>query len=1256
MTEEQFQDPSALHPYDTFAEDMGRLFEIGFNIGVLASIRQHTDITTSFGDLYRQDLDALHFQPLYAKLCARSGVISTWDKETLERWVLYLLQRGYLSGLNFFAEYIESFSHDRPYYQRSIVYAQCNFYGQNSLETYHKNEETAAHELMEQLRNQGYSISLPGEDIRDYSSKGNFLRADLLLLLRYANKWRILCVDVSVFALRSLQDAGDLTSMEKIRQILATEIHYMRSKSVFTNLGIDTDAETAPPEVLAGKLRHYFTAFKRHDKESIKLIQAASYAHSFYEFLKRENILSEHDDVVFNVVGYTDRGISTISAKKEQLPVLETCADIYKMAQNRQTINEERTHVLETITKAAARGFHDGKTFVRKLVQLADESDGVHWLTHQETIDNFINTQAPLAPDLVGDEIRCQLQPTEYEGRSIQYIHGQLTKQALAGPAPYLFLTGNPGIGKTTAVVRFLKECSMRGEGFLFLYVSPRKQVNLDIIKKFREDEFGLQCDDLLALTANTVLIHNNRKKPTVHYYSKKLRDRFHEHGVDFIPMESDEAEQQRASLRKLEEIQDGLLIDKGERISGVLDSLCTALYAAIDKPLSNAIVATAAIQSLKRTHRGTNTTLRHLEKIFQGTHNRGKGVDPTQMQIIGKRLQHIFVMIDEVTGDESGVEFIEGIHNFLHKFELLPSGSKHGMNTKIIVADASIVDPRIITQHLSETTYEPDKIYFRRLTDKAKPLTRQEFHFKRLPAVVINTNAYPARSLQVTYHIGVDALEYDAETYTERSKQLHNDVQQRIIRDIVSVMDQPDAPQLLVYIQDKQRLALLIQAVHTIRGTFQRGTDYLEIHANISEADRKSIEQYQNTAKVIFMTASASRGLSFKRAKHILVEIPHFEVEQNLMEILQVIYRGRGGNLDQEDKTLTFYLSERIIYTDQDERVLSVRESMLHLLNVLIILKTSLMTRIVGGGEIGLKQQFMMIPIGGKSVLAAGDSLTSKMGKLIRDLQNLAHSHWDDRRLTFVAARLMDVLNKAHILLLPTHQPNNDVRKPSYIPLISSFSPLFHEAAHKSFARLLDLPQMEQAYIAGGLLIVPIQNHSIQETYWIDIEQMLAQQNIEPDLLHAIEQLSYDIRYPDSDRLLLKDAKIFLEQLKKMAVGTTSYYEQESDHVDQHYAIPLLAFIANKEMKAHFESERSKLEDEESLIGSFRSLLSTYVRTLYPADSILPIGKSYDNFPFVVFRSFNLREARRKMFTDKYLFMSHELNILNMLLASKEE
>ena len=798
-----------------FAEDMGRLLELGFNTGLLTAISHNVNLKTYYGDLYKQDLQSLYFQPIYAQMCERTGVLSTWDKEALERWVLFLLQKGFLSGLNFFKEYLDTFAREKKEFPREIVYLQCNFYGQNSLGTYAKNERTAVQELLDQFRVQQGSFEWTEEDFKKYRQKGNFLRADVLLLMRYGRQWRILSIDLSVFALRSLQDAGDLTSVEKIRRMLATELRYAQTKSAFTNLSIDADIETTAPELFSEKLRHYFAAFKRKDKESIKLIQAASYAASFYEFLLGKGILTPQNNVIFNIVGYTDRAISTMSLTPKQLPILETCADIYKNLPQ-QAIDEERTHVLETIKRATATSFNDGKTFVKSLVHLVDEHDGVQWLRHEELIDKFVNTRTPLAQNQLSLEIRQHLKPEEYDGQNIQNIHERLVTQALEGKKPYLFLTGHPGIGKTTAVVKFLKSCSMRGEGFLFLYVSPRKQVNLDIIKKFSEDEFGLHCDDLLALTTNTVAIRSNNQLPTVHYYSKKRQDRFKERGVDFIFMESEEAKKQRTRQRHLEEIQEGLLIDKGEQVSGVLSSLCRAIHTAVDKPLSRAVVGTVAIQSLKRTHHGTNTTLRHFEQIFQLMQRQGS-----------HRIQHLFIMIDEVTGDESGVEFVGGIHTLLKNYTLLQP--TNGLNTKIIVADASIIDPAIIQQHLSESAYEPDKIFFRRAnSDQHVPLTYQELKFKQTPAIAINANAYPARALRVVYNIGVDALQFDEETYTERSKQLRDELQQRIIADILTFLDQPSSHQLLVYVQDKYRLSQLITALQKKRSQFELYKEFL--------------------------------------------------------------------------------------------------------------------------------------------------------------------------------------------------------------------------------------------------------------------------------------------------------------------------------------------------------------------------------------------------------------------------------------------
>jgi len=296
------------------------------------------------------------------------------------------------------------------------------------------------------------------------------------------------------------------------------------------------------------------------------------------------------------------------------------------------------------------------------------------------------------------------------------------------------------------------------------------------------------------------------------------------------------------------------------------------------------------------------------------------------------------------------------------------------------------------------------------------------------------------------------------------------------------------------------------------------------------------------------------------------------------------------------------------------------------------------------------------MIPIGGKSLFAAGETFTARMSKLIKDLTNLSHQHWNDRSLVEVCETLVQLLSNARIHLIATQpaKKNNDKepRRQSYIPLIPSFSAQFEEAARQGFDHLLQQRPIERAYLAGGMLIVPFEELTLQEKYWMEVERYLEQGNTEYDLLAMMRQISRNPRYHDNARMIIKDAISFVEALKGMAKENIQHYEQESNHLDQHYALPLLTFLTSDVMREYFKDVK-KYESQHPL--PFRSLLAGYLRALYPADSLLPIGMNYDEFPFLVFRSLNLGEARRKMFTDKYLFMSHEFNILNMLLSSKE-
>ena len=65
------------------------------------------------------------------------------------------------------------------------------------------------------------------------------------------------------------------------------------------------------------------------------------------------------------------------------------------------------------------------------------------------------------------------------------------------------------------------------------------------------------------------------------------------------------------------------------------------------------------------------------------------------KMRNISGKIKHLFIAMDEITGDESGVEFLTGITKILRRYGI--SDRQYGFNTKIIVADASIVDPDVI-------------------------------------------------------------------------------------------------------------------------------------------------------------------------------------------------------------------------------------------------------------------------------------------------------------------------------------------------------------------------------------------------------------------------------------------------------------------------------------------------------------------------------------------------------------------------------
>ncbi|MCC3583580.1 helicase-related protein [Microcoleus sp. PH2017_30_WIL_O_A] len=1212
------------------SEDFGRLFEVGFNIGILAYI-QKEKLAHNFGDSYRLDLQQLKLPKMMAEMIGEAKLLASLDAEIAEKWSLFFVQKGFLGGLNFFREYIKSTGWTLG--RLEIVYCQCNFSNENSIRTYNKDEKKVFKQLLSQLTTARISLldDQINSYIRRYSKKGEFLQADTLMLLQYGNDFRILCVDLSVFSPTLAPKPEDINEIEVIRKYLLREISYLRSKSVFSNLRMDTSTLGVD---FSEDLKGYFTAFKYKDKESTKLIQAGSYAHSFYGFLQQTGILGKDAEVLFNVVGYGDRNISTISLGQDKLKLLATCAEIYQKEITNKEISDSRTEVLGVIELNAARSFKEGRKFVDSL--LAIEKSLTQPVCHTERIDNFVNSI-----DIISDKLADELQIDR--GLHLRNAHAQLIVKALQSDETYIFLTGNPGIGKTTAIANFLK--THIDDGFLFLYVSPRKQVNLDIIEKFKDKNTGLLCDNrLFCINTNSDIIASYSGKRTVKYNSNSHDENFAQKTVNFLkdnPENKVKEYHQREIARKNETVIEPASL----KTMGVLNSICNGIYSLINCKTSNNIVATVSIQSL-RMKENRQSTLDYLEQIFQDTYNkRDKRVITSKMQEISSRIKHIFIMIDEITGDDGGVEFLAGIAKMVKNHEL--HNPQHGFNTKIIVADASIVDPDVIKQHLENTSPEPDKIYFKKLarnSDVIEPLQVTPFEFKRLAATVINANSYPARSLEITYKVFVETVKYNEDASLKENYDLVKRVQSEIIQDINQRLAQPGVEQIIVYIQNKQRLAELIEKIQKER-EFNQFEDYLEIHANISEEEKQKIQECKDTAKVIFMTASGSRGLSFPKTKHILVDIAHFQIEKNLMEVIQVIYRGRGEDkqgktLDGEDKELVFYVSDTAVYY-ADDAELSLQESKLSLLNLLLILKTAVMTRILGYGYLG-REKFVMIPIGGKSVSAVGDTFSNKMASLIKTLKS--ESYRGDKLLKEVYTSLEELLARGEFVL--TNSDNSRQKGDSYLEMRDDFNKKFLEKCNP-LDGLLSYDHLEIGHICGSLLVVPLANQNLLEKYQMRLREQI-QKCRDNGLLQKMRLIRDSKSYPENVRSAITGGAIELLQFLNGDVEKTQYFEQLSQQFDRYYAIPLFAFVSGEEMQEYFAD--SSLEEPED--RQFREILSAYMRAMYPVDSVMPIGHKYQDFPFIVFRSYSLEQSRAKMFTDKYLLSSNELNVLNLILS----
>lgn len=866
--------------------------------------------------------------------------------------------------------------------------------------------------------------------------KGDPGNADLALWFEPVGKGRPLLVLVEM-SMNVPPDVLNHGEAETHLREITTYAARANARSVFSKV----KAEVAGGEGfdLSSGMADLMPAFTGRDKPFYKLCQACSYLVGFARVVASLPDAGPIDGLALSV---THMGIESISATfGGDDPRTGLIADLGLSYRNAVSstereegvdsfVREALDRLVRTLPKALSEPFRlalgndrIGQNFAvdadESLVACDIEDEGgfhnpCHVFTREEAV-----ALAGADPDVSAFLRRdpgsiASAAPTTNAGVSLRGLHGAFVAEAIRsvprGQLAVLGLEGNPGIGKTTAARLAISGMNADGEGTLLVYVSPRLVINEDVTDKFAGDV----RDRVLCLTTNSRLIagapiwHANQvvigNRPRRDVDSAVawagLADLVEPAGACLFldPEQKNDAEVENLGpgMQKLPETErrDRL---RDERRPGVLQTLATAARQALKvNPNVRGLVLTAAMQGLRSA-----TGLKGFEALFDTRPREGqKALD--ERSAFARRFPRVVFMVDEIAGDGAGAPFVVQARRFLEDQFLKPFrdvDEEPPFSCVLVAADASLSNEEVLARYLANDQGSPDKVLVSPsrggtpFSLACRPLRLGPG--KPVPALHVMTNSFPADRLKLRYKVRFTHLRKAERTtgqsMTERElirEQQAQGIIGRIYEEIALALAPGDG-QVILFLQDKASLRDLRRIlIHGDDDLGLRGLldpdEVAIIDNNVESRERSSIVSDQNRSRyrAILMTSSGARGISFPDATRLIVAMPRFKPESALMEVAQVVYRGRGDGGDRRDREITLVIEEFAVSEDEpDPRRWMQRVS--DLVTLACLARATLLTRITG--DAGFRDRSLaIVPVGAVGL----EGTAAMMSQILRDMQ----------------------------------------------------------------------------------------------------------------------------------------------------------------------------------------------------------------------------------------------------------------------------
>lgn len=1131
------------------------------------------------------------------------------------------------------------------------------------------------------------------------STKGMPANADFLLWL--SGETREDYILVQEYSYDMPPELGDFREQDAHLDELVRHRRFVDSRSVFSRVAAEVDGERFE---ISDDIRNHLSALTGENKPLYKLCQACAYGVSTARVLRSANLLD--NPCVVRALAITPNGLESLAARFDDKAadtrrgLMEQMGVAYRNVKkledgDQEGLAEQTEAVFNSVLRKLPTALQKGMKDLRRMPLPGED----YQFDFKELVPKFANPMEKYTVDeavamventtsleaFLGRPAKDALRDAfagfdkGVEGVTLRDLHAAAVVAGMekesVGKLNVIALEGNPGIGKTTAVRKHLGK---KKEGYLLLYVSPRVVINRDVTESLARRDG--EPTGILTVTTNAQLIAS---APRWHLEQVKLgkAERRHiegavvadgvrdlrkpESGTILViePEEEHQIEDNFAGGRykktSLSENEDQV-VDKS--LVGVLKGMSSTTRELLElNPTVNRVVMTAALQGF-RDKGGGKTTMDALSSIFKNPCTRPFAA-VKERKAFATRIPNIIVMVDELAGDGAGAPFVHAVakwlrNEFLDCFE----DESSPFTVTLIVSDASLGNEVVLDRYLNAGDRTPDKVLISRSDgDRAFRIavTPVKIGGIRADTFHVMTNSYPASELQIHYRVRMTTVQPEETkqgTLETPRQAIRREAESKLLEaaasEICAALNRGSA-QVIYFAQDKLFLSSLRTelAKEIALGLDEENVQIMD--SSVAGWRRKQLvePEIRDKIRVFLMTSSGARGVSFPKTDCIIATVPRFNIESSLMEIAQLIYRGRGKYINDEGeevsgdnvpRQLVMMVDDFIVGDGPSDKRQWLRQS-LDLLTLLVMLRATIFTRITG--DAGLRQPLALVPVGAVGTDELVSIMSQHVTNFLKEAEVFRHRGKDSSRIGLIQSAQANVIELfSRTKLQATCMKGADTRTIIKESDISSV----RELATSAIAPLLRFSETtsfpEHTYFAGPVVFENWESLVKQEFFTFEGHGTEAAQSSRK-LLNQLYRIDEDKAYPAALRV---PAKSLADLLKRDNQDSRAEFNTFKDLKSPNtwVAVPAgysqFLHSANSQQGVAFELDDSAL------------WLEALAKSLDSGSATLPPIARYQSYPWCA--SVGVAEPLKLalVFDDRYFMASNELNLLNTLLLSE--